>query len=192
MELSSFPQLSQFPVGCFSILQICRLIYSIIYNFLKKPNQALPSLTFCWLAEVIYRHQVKQRLQSNFSNHNANKIEYKYKEYVHVHTFHTHLVVFPCWLLLSQSNYFHHWILKPLQLSTCGMCWGPTLQFTGLKGSPSNILVPITTAHIQRSCSVYAFMDQSCFGSTVHEAKEYKAGGFNVITDQSISIWFCP
>ncbi|XP_053538195.1 disks large homolog 3 isoform X3 [Ictalurus punctatus] len=43
---------------------------------------------------------------------------------------------------------------------------GPTLQLTGLKGSAANVLVPDTTAHLQRSCGVRASTGQSCFGGT--------------------------
>lgn len=43
---------------------------------------------------------------------------------------------------------------------------GPTLQLTGLKTSITNLLVPDTTAHHQRSCGVHASMGQNCFGRT--------------------------
>lgn len=42
-----------------------------------------------------------------------------------------------------------------------------TSEFTRLKRSPYNILVPDTKAHIQGSCVVHVSMGQSCFGCTV-------------------------
>uniref|UniRef100_A0AAY5K1J4 CCHC-type domain-containing protein n=1 Tax=Esox lucius TaxID=8010 RepID=A0AAY5K1J4_ESOLU len=41
---------------------------------------------------------------------------------------------------------------------------GPTSQLTGLEGSAANILVPDTTAHLQRSNGVHALTGQDCFG----------------------------
>ncbi|KAK3529425.1 hypothetical protein QTP70_031116, partial [Hemibagrus guttatus] len=43
---------------------------------------------------------------------------------------------------------------------------GPTSQLKGLKGSAADILVPDTTAHLQKSCGVHTSRGQSCFGST--------------------------
>ena len=44
---------------------------------------------------------------------------------------------------------------------------GPTSQLTGLKGSPANILVLDTTAHLQGSSGVHASTGQGCFGSKI-------------------------
>uniref|UniRef100_A0A3P8Z2G2 KN motif and ankyrin repeat domains 4 n=1 Tax=Esox lucius TaxID=8010 RepID=A0A3P8Z2G2_ESOLU len=41
---------------------------------------------------------------------------------------------------------------------------GSTWQLTGLKGSPIYVLVPDTTAHLQRSSGVHASTGQGCFG----------------------------
>ena len=41
----------------------------------------------------------------------------------------------------------------------------PTLQFTGLKGSTANMLVPDTTGHFLRSCRVHTLTGQSCCNS---------------------------
>ncbi|MBN3308071.1 DISC1 protein, partial [Amia calva] len=54
---------------------------------------------------------------------------------------------------------------------------GPTSQFTGLKGSAANVLVPDTTAHLQRSSGVHASTDSflsQCSGSHFTTAKELK------------------
>jgi len=40
----------------------------------------------------------------------------------------------------------------PIWLSICGMCWYPTLQPTGPKGSATSTVVPDSTGHPRRPC----------------------------------------
>ena len=59
---------------------------------------------------------------------------------------------------------------------------GPTSKLTGLTGSAADVLVPDTTAHLQRSNRVHASMDQSCL-AVKGGPTQYQAGGNNFMAD---------
>lgn len=63
--------------------------------------------------------------------------------------------------------------------------WGPTLQFTGLKESTANILVPDTKAHLQGSSGGHALTGQGCLGS---KPTQYPTGGHSLMPDVCIPI----
>lgn len=57
---------------------------------------------------------------------------------------------------------------------------GATSQLTGLKGSSANVLVPDTTAHLQRACGAHASMDQNCF------VRKRWLCGYNIVANRCV------